>query len=214
MGNGGVNKALKDLGSIGIAPLGTVTVETKLSEMYAGGKDSTDKVTQSISLPGGKAIFAILPDLHATTGGADGVEDWTKRIKNTRLVLGSDKYNPRDVSEGDVKTLTTSQIDKVCDDIIEIAESCYTYEKAWERRDKFQAKLEREIDSVVKDANSDNDDEANSRHQRIVRNYATAFTSAVRRRTTFESQFISYALNVGSAMLNYSERSLAQHKAK
>lgn len=212
-GAGAVAKALKDLGDISISPLSASKPEAKLLEMYAGGKDSTDKVAQSASLPGGKSIFAVVPDLHVTDGGAEGVLDWTKRIKNTRLVLGNDKYQARDVTEGEVKTLTTSQVDKICDDIIEIAESCYTYEKAWEKRDKFQSKLEREVDSIVKDANSAND-EADSRQQRLVRGYATAFTSSVRRRTSFESQFIGYALNTGAAFLNYGERSLSQHKSK
>ena len=206
----GVMKELTEGAHLSIAPLSTATPEPKLADMFSGGKDSKDSVQMSQSLPGGKAIFKVV----AKGDGEITIDSLTKRVKNSRLILGNDKYNPRDVSEGDVKTLTTSQIDKVCDDVIEIAETSYTYEKAWEKRDKFQAKLEREIDAIVKDVNSDNEDKNDSRADRIVRDYATAFTTSVRRRTTFESQFISYALNVGSAMLNYSERSLAQHKAK
>ena len=214
LGDAAMTKALKDLGSIGISPLGTISnIEPKQLEMYGGGKGSTDKVAQSKSLPGGKALIAVIPDFtHAVD--ADGVLEWTKHIKNTRVVLGNDKYNPRDVTEGDVKTLTTSQIDKVCDDVIEIAEISYTYEKAWERRDKFQSKLEREVDQIVKEVDQEDHDKVDSTVQRAVRQYAEAFTASVRRRTTFESQFISYALNTASAMLNYSERSLAQHKSK
>lgn len=205
--------SLKDLGSVGISPLNASKPEPKLFEMYAGGKDSTDKVLQSVSLPGGKALFGITPDLNVTNTDIEGVVDWTKCVKNARIVIGNDKHTPRDVTEGEVKTLSISQVDKVCDDVIEIAESAYTFEKAWERRDKFQSKLERDVDSIIKDVNS-NDDDANSRHQRVVRNFATAFTTSVRRRTSFESQFIGYALNTGSAFLNYAERSLGQHKSK
>lgn len=186
---------------------GKAVSDNKLKEMYVPKDDKATSITMTDSLPGGKAIFIIEGDSKATD-----VEDFIKSIKSTRNILGSDKYSPREVSEGDVKTLTTSQVDKVCDDVIEIAETAYTYEKAWEKRDKFQAKLEREVDSIIKDVNSDKDED--SRIQRIARNYAAAITGSVRRRTTFESQFISYALNLGSAMLNYSERSLAQHKAK
>lgn len=193
-------------GSVGIGT--NSNPETKLKEMYVP-KDSDDTLEVSTSLPGGKAIFSITANQNAKAGD---VETLTKVIKNTRTVIGNDKYNPRDVSEGDVKTLTASQVDKVCDDVIEIAETAYTYEKAWEKRDKFQAKLEREIDSIVKDVN--NEDDMDSRAQRIVRNFATSFTTSVRRRTSFESQFIGYALNTASAFLNYGERSLAQHKAK
>ncbi len=208
-----INSKLKEAGVIAIAPLGTMSSpDSKLVEMYSGGKTSTDKVTLSSALPGGKAIVSIEATYSGKATGADNLNETIKIVKNTRLILGNDKYTPRDVTEGDVKTLTTSQIDKVCDDVIEIAESAYTYEKAWEKRDKFQSKLEREIDSIIKDANTD--DDVDSRAQRLVRQYAEAFTASVRRRTTFESQFISYALNTASAMLNYSERSLAQHKSK
>ena len=205
----GVNVLVKLEEVAGKSLVGKAVSETKLKEMYVPKDDKTTLVTMSDSLPGGKAIFMVAGTVKGTT--AD-VEEFTKAIKATRNVLGNDKFNPRDVSEGDVKTLTTSQIDKVCDDVIEIAETAYTYEKAWEKRDKFQAKLEREVDSIIKDVNSDKDED--SRIQRIARNYASAITGSVRRRTNFEAQFISYALNLSSAMLNYSERSLAQHKAK
>lgn len=204
----GVIQKLDEVG--GKALVGKAVTETKLAEMYVPKDDKTTDLSMTDSLPGGKAIFLVTGNIKAA--GNSDIEEFTKVLKQTRNILGNDKFTPRDVSEGDVKTLTTSQIDKVCDDVIEIAETSYTYEKAWEKRDKFQAKLEREVDSIIKDVNSDKDED--SRIQRLARNYASAITGSVRRRTTFESQFISYALNVASAMLNYSERSLGQHKAK
>ena len=206
----GIVKKLDEVSGKGLGNVTLTTPETKLKDMYVD-KNSKDVVVMTNPLPGSKAIFFVVAD-SSGGAGADSINALTRAIKNTRIILGNDKFNPRDVSEGDVKTLTTSQIDKVCDDVIEISETSYTYQKAWEKRDKFQAKLEREIDAIVKDVNSDS--EGDNRVQRVVREYATAFTTTVRRRTTFESQFISYALNLGSAMLNYSERSLAQHKAK
>lgn len=204
----GVIQKLDEVG--GKALVGKAVTETKLAEMYVPKDDKTTDLSMTDSLPGGKAIFLVTGNIKSA--GNSDIEEFTKILKQTRNILGNDKFTPRDVSEGDVKTLTTSQIDKVCDDVIEIAETSYTYEKAWEKRDKFQAKLEREVDSIIKDVNSDKDED--SRVQRLARNYASAITGSVRRRTTFESQFISYALNLASAMLNYSERSLGQHKAK
>ena len=209
-----ISNELDKVGAIKIAPLGSLkSPESKLIEMYAGGKDSKDDVKLSESLPGGKSIVHITANIKNHTAAPE-LEDVIKMVKNSRLMLGNDKYTPREVSEGDVKTLTTSQIDKVCDEVIEIAETSYTYEKAWERRDKFQAKLEREIDSIVKEVDGEDHDNIDSRVQRVVRQYAESFTASVRRRTSFESQFISYALTTSNAFLNYSERSLAQHKSK
>lgn len=184
--------------------------ETKLEEMYVPKDDKVSSVEMSNSLPGGKAVFVVLGGV--ASGSKAEVEEFTKAIRGTRTVLGNDKFNPRDVSEGDVKTLTTSQIDKVCDDVIEIAETSYTYEKAWEKRDKFQEKLEREVDTIIKDVNSDKDE--NGTVQRRARQYASSITGSVRRRTNFEAQFISYAVSTANAFLNYAERSLAQHKTK
>ncbi len=207
-GLAGVIKKLEEVG--GKALVGKTVSETKLKEMYVPKDDKTTDLVMTDSLPGGKAIFLVTGNIK--TADNSDIEEFTKVIKQTRNILGNDKYNPRDVSEGDVKTLTTSQIDKVCDDVIEIAETAYTYEKAWQKRDNFQSKLEREVDNIIKDVNSDKDED--SRTQRLARNYASAITGTVRRRTTFESQFISYSLTLASAMLNYSERSLAQYKAK
>ncbi len=207
-----ITTQLDQAGLIDIAPLGAGKIEPKLAEMFGGGKNGADTIAISKSLPGGKAIVSIKASETAASAQGAEIEAIIKSVKNSRLVLSNDKYNPREVSEGDVKTLTTSQIDKVCDDVIEIAESAYTYEKAWERRDNFQAKLEREIESVIKEV--DSNDDTDSRAQRITRSFAESFTASVRRRTTFESQFISYALTTGNAFLNYAERSLAQHKSK
>ena len=215
-GRWSVEAELKKSGTISISPLGKMSSpDAKLVEMYKGGKDSKDTCEISTGLPGGKAIVSVSANYSGSASSVlDYVLETSKVVKNSRLVLGNDKYTPREVAEGDVKTLTTSQIDKVCDDVIEIGETSYTYEKAWEKRDKFQAKLEREIDQIVKEVDSEDDDKIDSRVQRYTRSYAESFTASVRRRTTFESQFISYALSTGNVFLNYAERSLAQHKSK
>jgi hypothetical protein len=214
-GKTSISAELDKAGVIKITPLGKMSSpDSKLVDMYKDKTDNTVTVGFSKGLPGGKSIVSVSVSKPMGGTSIEGLTAAIKEVKQTRLLLGNDKYTPRDVTEGDVKTLTTSQIDKVCDDVIEIAEISYTYEKAWERRDKFQSKLEREVDQIVKEVDQEDHDKVDSTVQRAVRQYAEAFTASVRRRTTFESQFIGYALNTASAMLNYSERSLAQHKAK
>ena len=202
---------LKEAGVVDISPLSVMSSpDAKLKEMFVD-KNSNDGAEFSEALPGGKCIVAI----YARGKGNYDNEDSIKDLKSTRLLLSNDKYTPREISEGDVKTLTTSQIDKVCDDVIEIGENAFTYRKAWESRDKFQEKIEREVDSLVKEIQSDNEDDPNnSKKNQLVRKAADGITASIRRRTSFESQFISYALTTANAFLNYSERSLAQHKSK
>ena len=114
-GKSTVNSEIREAGQILISPLNAGSKpEEKLAKMYS---DDANKVKMSIPLPGGKALFRIVEVSDRSTG-VDGVNSFAKSIKNTRMVIGNDKYNPRDDSEGDVKTLTTSQIDKVCEDVI------------------------------------------------------------------------------------------------
>ena len=101
------------------------------------------------------------------------LETQSQAIKSIRITMGNDKFNPRDVTEGDVKTLTTSQVDKVCDDVIEIAESIYEYERSWKEREKMVDKVQKEIDDTVRDF--DQEDEADSRDQRIFRNFCNCY---------------------------------------
>ncbi len=166
-------------------------------------------VEAHVGLPGGKAIVSVKPK---TITGNNDLETITKHIKAFRISLSNDKYTPRDVSEGDVKTLTTSQIDKVCDDVIEIAESVYTYEKAWANRDRYVNKIVKDTDQLVKDFDAESD--VKDRDQRHFQGFINAQVASVRRKINFEANLCSYALTTSNAFLNYAERSLAQHKAK
>lgn len=207
-GAGAILSEIKKANPGAVLP-GVKIPEDKLAKLYGSG---TDEVYMSHPLPGGKAVFSVVPGDPGDVKGIESLAAVSKYVKNDRCVIGADRITPRDVTEGDVKTLTTSQIDKVCDGVIDIAEAAYIYEKAWDRRDKFQAKLEREVDMIIKEIDQESD--IDSRVQRIVRGYAESFTAAVRRRTTYESQIISYSLTTANAFLDYAERSLKQYKAK
>lgn len=178
----------------------------KYIEQYGDVSEVT--VTAEVGLPGGRAKIDVRPK---NSGGGD-LKDITKVLKSTRVILGNDKFTPREVSEGDVKTLTTSQVDKVCDDVIEIAESIYSYEQQWKNRDNVINKVIKETDQMVKDFASE--DEANDTQQREFRNYVSAQVSFQRRDVNFQANLCSYGLTTSNAFLNYAERSLAQHKAK
>lgn len=178
----------------------------KFIEQYGDVSEIT--VNAEVGLPGGKAKISVQPK-SAPSGDIKGL---TKVLKSTRTLLGSDKFTPREVTEGDVKTLTTSQVDKVCDDVIEIAETIYSYEQQWKNRDNLISKVLKETDQMVKDF--DQEDDAKDNEQREFRGYITAQIAFVRRDFNFQANLCSYGLTTSNAFLNYAERSLAQHKAK
>lgn len=178
----------------------------KYAEQYGDVSEIT--VNVEVGFPGGRALIHVEPK----TIKSEDLEGLTKVLKASRVTLGNDKFTPRDVSEGDVKTLTTSQIDKVCDDVIDIAETIYTFEQQWKNRDNFINKIVKETDQMVKDF--DQEDDAKDNQQRYFRNYVQAQVAFLRREINFEANVCSYGLTTGNAFLNYAERSLAQHKAK
>ncbi len=198
--------AIGKAGAVGTNLPDSVGDKKKFAEQY--GTLNEISVTAIVGLPGGKAIIEVKP----TVATSQGLERLTKILKSTRIMLGNDKYTPREVSEGDVKTLTTSQIDKVCDDVIEIAESIYGYEQQWKNRDNFMSKVIKETDQIVKDF--EQEDDAKEGDQRKFRGYISAQVAFMRRAFNYQANICSYGLTTANAFLNYSERSLAQHKAK
>ncbi len=186
---------------------GSVGDVKKYSDQFGDSNEIT--LTGTFGLPGGKAIVM---SKYKNTSGALSLEDGIKAFKAAKIRLASDKYTPRDVTEGDVKTLTTSQIDKVCDNVIDIAEGVFGFEKNWKERERFIDRIEKEVEDLVKDF--DQEDDADSRDQRIFRNFLTAQTSVLRASINFAANLSSYLLTTSNAYLNYAERSLGQHKSK
>ena len=169
-------------------------------------------VAAVVGLPGGKALIQVTVKTQASNIKDDDLKAAENYLKGNKLLVAADKYNPSEVSEGDVKTLTTSQIDKVCEDVIEIGEAIYSYEKSWASSDKYVERVQKEIDQMVKEF--DQEDGADSTMQRHFRGFANAGIGAVRRFANFKANLNSYALSTANAFLNYAERSLAQHKSK
>lgn len=201
----GLVKAVKGtVKGAGTVP-GSVGDVTKYKAQF--GDAGETGVTGLFGLPGGKAIIVVSYDKKA-----DSIEKGVKTLKGSKLILGSDKYTARDVTDGEVKTLTVSQADKVCDDVIEIAEVIYDFEKNWKENDKHVEKVQREVDDIVKEF--DQEDDATSGDKRYFRNFCTAAVGALRRQSQFKAQLCQYGLTTGNAFLNYAERSLSQHKTK
>lgn len=177
----------------------------KYAEQF--GDAAEVEITGVFGLPGSKAIIQAVPK-----GSPSDIEAAVKHLKGGRLIIASDKYTSRDIAEGDVKTLTTSQVDKACDSVINIAEAVYEFEKSWAQNDKFVEKVQKEVDDIVKEF--EGEDDADAKDQRHFRNFCNASIGAIRRHSNFKVGLCSYGVTTGNAVLNYAERSLAQHKAK
>lgn len=169
------------------------------------GEGSEVSVAASTELPGGKIIVNV-------TGRATSIDAnvLLGSIRRTRTVFTNAKDKQRDVA-GEVATLTTSQIARVCDSVIDIADKVFDFKKGWENRDKDQEKTIKAIDDAFKDVSKDNDDNS-ATAQRHARGLASAATGLLRRDSSFKAAFVSYVMATGNVALSYCERSLAQHK--
>lgn len=185
---------------------GTKVTEADYIKLYGDAKEVD--VSRGAALPGDRCVVVVKP-----TGGATTQLDGIRAIRTARVVMGNTKAKPRDIeATQDVQTLTTTQISKMCDDVVEISEKVFNFKKAWERRDGAQDKIIKEIDSAIKNVEGNKD--VNGEVARNARSLANALVGTLRRQSAFESTLVSYSLQTCGVFLSYGERSLAQHKSK
>ena len=222
---GNVAEKLADaIGEVDEARLGTVfsTIQTEIKDKagIAGltgtvsdakvkasfGETSEVDLAASGELPGGKIIVNII----GKVGSERNSSTLLASLRRTRTVFTNAKDKPKEVA-GEVVTLTTSQIGKVCDTVVDIAEKIFDFKKGWENRDKDQEKTIKTIDDAFREVSKDND-ENSSTSQRYARGLASAATGLLRRDASFKASFVGYAMATSNVALSYCERSLAQHK--
>ena len=168
------------------------------------GESKEIKVTASTELPGGKLVVNIVGK------GGVGDEGSIANLRRTRAAFVNAKDKPREVS-GEASTLNSSQVAKVCDVVIDIAENIFDFKKAWENRDRDQEKTIKAIDDAFRDLSKD-DEENSSEARRNARGIAAAATALLRRDASFKAGFVAYAMGLGNVALSYCERSMAQYK--
>lgn len=187
----------------------TGVVDSKVLNGF--GTDAEVTKTTSAVLPGDKAIVNLVGKYDTVNRtGADRIA----AARRTRITFANTKDKPKEVSGESTKTLNNSEIAKICDSVIEIAENIFDFKKGWENRDRSQEKLIKEIDTKMKDVAKENEDEDNSNtaNARLARSLAGAATDIVRRDSSFKAAFVSYAMNVSGVALSYCEASFKHHK--
>lgn len=199
-----VFKTLQDevIKKAGVEGLGASIADPKVRASF--GEAAEVRLESSAELPGGKIVVNIIGKPGADTNSL------LASIRRTRTVFSNAKDKPKDVG-GEVATLTTSQIAKVCDSVVDIADKIFDFKKGWENRDKDQEKIIKTIDDAFREVSKDND-ENTTEAQRYARGLASAATGLLRRDASFKASFVGYAMTTSNVALSYCERSLAQHK--
>jgi len=118
---------------------------------------------------------------------------------------------PKDVDgTGSFKTLSSSEIRSICDEISDCCDHVMTYKKAWEKRDKEQSKMDAAAKKAI--ATVEKDKDAPALKVRIVKDVANGLASYWQIGVRFDTQFINYLLAVSRSMFTWVERSIAQYK--
>ena len=186
-----------------------------------GAKRFGDDLTVSASpeLFGGKQVAVFEPNnkslTNYTTGnGSDfhGADITLVRyVRNSGVRFIDAKEKGRDIdSSGSFKTLSSSDIRNLMDELADICDHIITYKKAWEARDKQFNKMDSAAKKAI--ANVEKDKESKGVKVRIVKDVALGLSTAYQLGIRFENQLIQYLLNVGRATITWVERSFSQYK--
>lgn len=161
----------------------------------------------SAEMPGGKAVFVSVSTL---TPAAD---DYTvaRVARSMGSKIGDFLEKPKDVdSSGNFKTLTSAQIQTICDAISDMCDEIIAYKKSWESRSKHFAKIETSGKKAV--ANMEKDKDAKPLQVRATKDILMGSSSLLQNSVRFESQLINYIMAVSRSAIVWVERSLSQYK--
>ena len=186
----------------GVSGLSSTVSDAKVLASLGDSKEI--KVSASTELPGGKLVVNIVGK------GSAGVEGSIANLRRTRAAFINAKDKPREVAS-EVSTLNSSQVAKVCDSVIDVAENIFDFKKAWENRDKDQEKTIKAIDDAFRELSREDEDNA-ADVRRNARGIASAAAALLRRDASFKAAFVSYAMSTCNVALSYCERSMAQYK--
>jgi hypothetical protein len=171
------------------------------------GADVT--ITMSDETLGGKAIVKS----KSTSTQAAGDFTLARFARSCWIRITDHATKPRDIdNEGSFKTLSSSEMRSLCDEVADICDHVITYKKSWEARDKQFAKMDTAAKKAITTAEKDKDDESGK--ARIVKDYALGISTMQRVGLNFETQYITYLLAVSRSGLTWVERSLSQYKTR
>lgn len=190
-----------DSGGDGNKPLPNAEAEERF------GTDTS--ATRSDELPGGKAVFTLT---------AVDAKNYVAVVRHTGSKFTDHDKKPKEVdSTGDFKTYNSSNIQAICDSIVEICDHIIDYKKAWEKRDKYTAKLKTSVDKAMNNADKEKAEgeitETMVKNKRaVIRDLVKGLQNCWSKGASYESAMINYGISVSRAALTVCEASIAQYK--
>lgn len=192
--------------------------DKQATEPTRWGNDLT--VTQSDALFGDKMLVKTVSKMaRAAAPGANGAAGATndsftlaRYTRDCHLRITDTLAKPKDNdNSGSFKTLSSSDIRNLCNEVEDICDSVITYKKSWENREKYFAKMDSAAKKAIANAEKDKDDVGVK--PRLVKDMALGMSTAMRVGVSYETSLVTYSLAVGRGLLTWCERSLSQYKS-
>ena len=216
-----VYQALKSSGGMMSTKLGKLESGTQPNDLKKRfGEDGEHKITGEML--GGRAIVASVAGSTVASFGEDFT--FSKMVRVTGLRFTDYLAKPKEVgSEGEFKTMSSSDVRAICDAISDVMENIIEYNKTWQAREKMQADIEKQGNAAIRSAEQDSggedatDGNGNATENlglraKVIKDVVGAAMNFLRIGATFESSYINYCTKVSQALLQWAERSLAQYK--
>lgn len=198
---------------------GNTSNDTRFSNYFAVGKDEGyfggTMFVAAMSVKGATAAKAGIntnPKNGKVTGVKDGA-DGADLPKFTKMMMGfypikNDSTNNPD-GAGKMTTLDLGDIKDACEIIVDICDNVIRYKQAWEKRNKFETKMNEALKKAEKVADKA---EAADKHKALLaKNWAKASVNLLSSITSSESNTIQHMGSKLNFMLDWCVASLNQY---
>lgn len=189
----------------------------------------------SAPLPGNKSFFVIkaAPNAQApkTLETPEQMGIFLESIKGIRWLLADSSAKTREMNEeSTVKTLNTSQMQQIAEDVLAIGETIQKYKREFEARDKYYQNTLKGFDRIMNSMNEEaieysanNKDEqhgvgvynsttkVSEQTNKMARYIGKEVINIFKKNMTISGAVINHAVKVCIGFLSYGERSLAQY---
>lgn len=186
----------------------------------AGGKTPTkDHMTDpeldygtipNNDLMGGKTVIIISGLKNKSNISSLTLEQMKKDLESQRVMIKPFYAKHKEYTDGTSKVMVLSEISSACDLIITICNMITDYRKQWLNRERLVDQINRDIDSAVKDVDSEEYDKLGvaSGLKQVIRGVGKLVTNQINDQVAL----IGYVLSTCKAALSYCTRSQSRHK--
>ena len=163
---------------------------------------------------GGKTLIVVkgLSPAATSASNADEFDKWRKDYENQRVMIKPYYLKLKEYNDGSSKVMTLSNVNNACDLIIQICEIITGYRRNWLNRERTLDQVMKEVDSSVREVESDMSDTKITGLKSKVVGCIRAIGKRINNALNDQVAIIGYLLSTCKAALVYCTRSQSRYK--